>query len=568
MARALTHDRWLPSRQVGWSRPAGLALLWSHRRPVARLALVGVIAATIATAVFVASLPTSRTAVLAAEAAAVQAGARALAPAVSTLGDERTLDGPAYAAVHAAIGEMLLEHQRVGGKLWSLDGVLLYSNSGAHVGQHFPAIQPTIHETIASGLTANAVEVDESGDLTTYDQLLDLYVPVTHHESGHPVAILELHLDRRALAHAYSHVTTSGWHGVWASFVVLAASLAAFIGSTVRAAGRQRVDDEARAWERMSLEEAADGLAHELEVDRLFAALDDRIRPALTLDRFAHVDAAADPGDGFAVRLRDGSHVVADRLQPPLTADDRRVVQACARSLDAAMTNAALYEQVRSATVERRALLRRITTAHEDERRRIVGELHDELAGQLLRALYAVRRLDDGDRTSTGTDGVDLADLEMIITDSERLLRAFMARVRPAAVEDLGLTNAVADAVARFGRESGLPVRLRVRGDADRLDPSAGQALLRVAEEALLNVRKHADANLVRVTMIAREDGVAMVVEDDGRGLDPVRTAGPGRGLGLVYIQERAEAFGGRVVLGRSRLGGARLLVDLPINAT
>jgi signal transduction histidine kinase len=229
--------------------------------------------------------------------------------------------------------------------------------------------------------------------------------------------------------------------------------------------------------------------------------------------------------------------------------------------------SAALAEQLSHAAVERRQLLLRIATAQEDERRRLVGELHDGLASELHRALYAARRLAGVRWPMAPVPADDIAALEASILRSEALLRSFMDRAGTATLNELGIVCAVEASATRFMHESGIGIRLRVRGDPECLDRMSRVAILRAVDEALMNVRKHADASAVRISIVARRGAVTLIVDDDGRGISARPDPGSGFGLGLGYVRERAEGCGGRMRLGDSPMGGARLIVYLPAPA-
>lgn len=232
-------------------------------------------------------------------------------------------------------------------------------------------------------------------------------------------------------------------------------------------------------------------------------------------------------------------------------------------SVGATMT-AVQHDEKRHAAEELRRLLELVTEAHENERRQLVGELHDELASRLLRAVYAVRRaaaapaLPDPVRSQLGA-------VEEIIGDAERHLREIMSRVLPAAIQSLDLCAALDELVLQATRESHLAVSLEVRGNLDRLPGAAALTLLRGAEEAMLNIRKHAHATRVRVAVSSRPRAVMLVVEDDGVGWNEGAIRVAGHGLGLAHLRQRVGDFSGRVRTGRGGLGGAILIVRIPV---
>jgi signal transduction histidine kinase len=210
-------------------------------------------------------------------------------------------------------------------------------------------------------------------------------------------------------------------------------------------------------------------------------------------------------------------------------------------------------------TAERMALLAEVMRWNDTDRRRMVGDMHSRLAGPIIRALYAVRKV----RTSTTAGaavGAELAILEAVIEEAERELRAFMAAEQP--VDDGGgLAAAIVDRAERFSRETGIVVRTTVIGNPDRLDGATRRAIVCIADEALLNVQKHAGASTVSLSLVAHGGAVLLRVEDDGRGMPCEPRTERGRGIGLGDIRQRVAALGGITRLGAGRTAGTKLRV-------
>lgn len=156
----------------------------------------------------------------------------------------------------------------------------------------------------------------------------------------------------------------------------------------------------------------------------------------------------------------------------------------------------------------------------------------------------------------------ELAALEHVVAQAEVDLRAFMSRVQPASLDEFGLRAALQERVERFRAESRVDIALQVRGQPERYSKEAQLVCLRAAEEALLNVRKHAGARRVRVSVTADGTHLRLAVDDDGVGWKS-QAPTEGRGLGLPYMRERVVGFGGTVVTEPSQLEGARLVVTI-----
>jgi two-component system, NarL family, sensor histidine kinase UhpB len=141
-----------------------------------------------------------------------------------------------------------------------------------------------------------------------------------------------------------------------------------------------------------------------------------------------------------------------------------------------------------------------------------------------------------------------------------------------ARLEDLstrvpigGLHDAVAAACER-ARERGLPVELRGATAPEPAEPEVAAVVLRVLGEALANVERHAQAAHVVVSLEREDGGLALTIEDDGRGLGALdETAGPGGGhFGIALLRERAASIGGRLAVGPGAEGGTRVRLEVP----
>jgi signal transduction histidine kinase len=215
--------------------------------------------------------------------------------------------------------------------------------------------------------------------------------------------------------------------------------------------------------------------------------------------------------------------------------DDETTLRAFAAS---AATAVALAQTVQH---ER---LRLSLEAAEFERRRWARELHDEtlqgLGGLRVILSSAVRRVEDEDVAELLRTGVGEVEREI------ENLRAIITELRPAALDELGLSPAIEALVARMSAVEGLTIDCSVElpGGGERLGPQLETTVYRLIQEALTNVAKHARAEHARVS-VSRSDGrLEIEVADDGRGFDPsVKTAG----FGLAGMHERVALSGGEL---------------------
>jgi PAS domain S-box-containing protein len=214
-----------------------------------------------------------------------------------------------------------------------------------------------------------------------------------------------------------------------------------------------------------------------------------------------------------------------------------------------------------------RALLRRLVTVQEDERRRIARDLHDHL-GQQLTALQLNLA---SHRESCGGDAERGREIEQI----EALARAIDAEVdflawelRPAALDTLGLATALENFVRQWSDHTGVEAEFHAAGLKDAgLPPAAEINLYRIAQEALNNISKHAAARRVSVILERRDGLTTLVVEDDGRGFTTDGQTVPradGGGLGLIGMQERAALVGGKFDIESSPGKGTTVYASVP----
>jgi signal transduction histidine kinase len=225
-------------------------------------------------------------------------------------------------------------------------------------------------------------------------------------------------------------------------------------------------------------------------------------------------------------------------------AEDEELVEAVAASAATALATA------QSVAEER---LRNSIDAAEQARARWARELHDETLQGLvgLRMMLSSARRSDAPEEVL-TEAIDQTKREIVN------LRALIAELRPAALDELGLGPAIETLAARSGAAADVSTRLSL-GSA-RLSPEAESTVYRVVQEALTNVAKHASAQHVRVEVARANGTVEVVVEDDGRGFDPsARTDG----LGLLGMRERVELTGGRLEI--ESTAGTRISAKLPV---
>jgi signal transduction histidine kinase len=203
-----------------------------------------------------------------------------------------------------------------------------------------------------------------------------------------------------------------------------------------------------------------------------------------------------------------------------------------------------------------------------EERARVARELHDGAIQALLGIEMKVEALRRGQVSSLDINA-DLEDIQQLLRREVLALRELMQALRPIPL-DTGdqLPDVLASIVERFRRDTGLPARFVFTGGVVALPPATALEVVRIVQEALVNVRKHSRARNVLVRLTGGEHGCALVIEDDGTGFDfegrLTREELDQRRLGPSIIKERARIAGAQLVVDSSRGSGTRIELMLP----
>ncbi|HET7052648.1 MAG TPA: sensor histidine kinase [Solirubrobacterales bacterium] len=217
----------------------------------------------------------------------------------------------------------------------------------------------------------------------------------------------------------------------------------------------------------------------------------------------------------------------------------------------------AFLRMLRRLEAERRRAGSAALRAQEEERARVARDLHDEvnqsLTGLLLR-LEAVREAAPPELEP------EIAETRALANQAMQELLSLARQLRPTALDDLGLTAAIAGQVDQV-RRSGFAAELAAEGDFSDLDDDVQLVLYRVAQEALNNAARHSEAQRIAVTLRRPEHGVELEVTDDGRGFAFEQSE---RGLGIGGMRERALLIGAELTI-ESRPGhGTTVRLSVP----
>jgi signal transduction histidine kinase len=194
-----------------------------------------------------------------------------------------------------------------------------------------------------------------------------------------------------------------------------------------------------------------------------------------------------------------------------------------------------------------RQLSRQILSAQEDERKKISRELHDVIAQTLTGINVRLSALKK--EAAINTKGLDrnIARTQRLVEKSVKIVHEFARELRPAVLDDLGLIPALHSFVKLFSKRTRIRVHLKVFAGVEQVDTTRRTVLFRVAQEALTNVSRHAQAGRVEVNIQRLANGICMKIKDDGKSFEVERMM-RSRGrkhLGLLGMRERLEMVGG-----------------------
>jgi signal transduction histidine kinase len=252
-------------------------------------------------------------------------------------------------------------------------------------------------------------------------------------------------------------------------------------------------------------------------------------------------------------------------LQRANDALEQRVLD---RTAELAASNEALEREVRDrrlAELQIKALFRRVISTQEEERRRIARDIHDHVGQQIT----ALRMRLEALRAGSGAEVTLQAQVEgaqRLAEELDQSIEFLTSQLRPATLDHLGLAVSLKDLVDGWSKRFGVAAEFEASAPDMRLADDVETNLYRIAQEALHNVVKHAQARTVSVVLSRRDRHAILVIEDDGRGFE---TDGPApqsaTGFGLVSMRERATLVGGELEIDSTPGSGTSIFVRVPL---
>ena len=211
-----------------------------------------------------------------------------------------------------------------------------------------------------------------------------------------------------------------------------------------------------------------------------------------------------------------------------------------------------------------RALAAERQAAHEEERRVLAREIHDELSGTLTALKMDLSLLPDRAAKDHHLLLEKLSSMSEHIDRTLARVHAIVTELRPVVLDKFGLVAAIEWQAGEFQGRSGIACKLQLPTDEIPLDSDRSTAFFRILQEALTNIIRHADASQVAVNLKRVEESLVLEVRDNGKGIDESKIYSA-ESFGLLGIRERALSFGGEAQVACPPEGGTLVTVTIPV---
>lgn len=263
-------------------------------------------------------------------------------------------------------------------------------------------------------------------------------------------------------------------------------------------------------------------------------------------------------------RLPQGSKI---RFEPPSLWDEHRLLIMTSMAifvLQAALLIGLVWQRShrRRAEQEAQALSGRLITAHEDERRRLARELHDDITQRLAGLAIDATRLPGDELPASEIDARRSIHRGLVQLSED--VHNLSYRLHPSVLDDLGLVEALKAECDRVARTETVRVDVKADNLPRSLSKDVALCIYRVAQEALRNIARHAKASTVQLSLALIEDGVRLAVSDDGSGFEYGRQ-NRGPSLGHASMQERLRLLHGRLEIESKPGRGTTVVAWVPL---
>jgi len=210
-----------------------------------------------------------------------------------------------------------------------------------------------------------------------------------------------------------------------------------------------------------------------------------------------------------------------------------------------------------------RNLSMHLQSVREEERTTIAREIHDEL-GQVLTALKMDLSWLDKKHRGDKSFAERTKSMLSLVDSTIQTVKRISSELRPGVLDHLGLAAAIEWQAKEFEKHTGIACDVSVDPDDMVLDRQYSTTIFRIFQEALTNVARHANATKVRISLVEKEDGISLHVEDNGKGITKKQMNNP-QSFGLIGIQERVHFLNGEIRIRGTRNKGTSLTIHIPL---
>ncbi len=242
------------------------------------------------------------------------------------------------------------------------------------------------------------------------------------------------------------------------------------------------------------------------------------------------------------------------------------------RTIARDLTERRRVEELKKSQEELRRLSAYLESAREEEKKRISRQIHDELGHALTTLSLDLSWL--GNRLSHSSESLDVHALVQrtramsdLIDSTVQTVQRISSELTPGVLDHLGLAEAIKWQIDKYRTRTGVKYDITIDHDHITLDHNSAIALFRIFQEAMTNIIRHADATNVLVILKKTEQGLALEVKDNGKGISEDQISSP-ESVGLIGIRERARILGGTATISGSPGHGTEVKVIIPLNGT
>lgn len=277
------------------------------------------------------------------------------------------------------------------------------------------------------------------------------------------------------------------------------------------------------------------------------------------------------------LRIRDrtiGTVALHNKCDGYFSRADVEALCSFANQAAIAIDNARLFGELLSArdeiqqkAQELQELLVQTMSIQEDECRRIAADIHDRVVPLIVGALYEVEACAQIRQRSE--DSLEqLETVRRLLNDAVQEIRATIYDLWPATLDHIGLIPALRELLSHQEKASGIRHSLRVHGSPYELRSTARIAIYRIVQEALNNIRQHAAAGSVNMSIRFGPQRIRIIIQDDGKGFDiqNVMLSPPGRHFGLIGMRERAVSVGGNLRVDSVPGEGSQVILEIAVS--